>query len=74
MACDDCGKTTYRKEVGVGYVFRYDTINNISYPVEGSTVTVESFYETYGLYGKKYSPSAEKTYTEVFDSIYRHTL
>ena len=51
-ACgDDCSKT-YRPEIGVGYVFMYDTINNIAYPVEVAKVTVKNIYKTFGLLGK----------------------
>ena len=51
QACDDCGKTTYRKEVGVGYVFMYDTNKNISYPVEGAKVSVQNIYSEQGFKG-----------------------
>ena len=47
-ACDKCEKT-YRTEIGVGYVFMYDTINNTSSPVEGAKIFVRSEYVTFGL-------------------------
>jgi len=53
-ACDsnNCGKTTYRPEVGVGYVFRYDADGNALHPIEGATITVKSIYTTPGMFGK----------------------
>ena len=61
---DDCGKTTYRPEVGVGYVFMYDTSNNTSYPIVGAAVTVDNIYWTPGLYGANYSAAKENFYTD----------
>ena len=53
-ACDsnNCRKTTYRPEVGVGFVFMYDAEGNVLHPVAGATVTVKSIYSTPGLFGK----------------------
>jgi hypothetical protein len=71
QACgDDCGKTTYRKELGIGYVFMYDTSNNVSYPVEGVTVIVDNIYDTPGLFGKNHSV-AEESYTTDAEGRYQ---
>ena len=71
VACgDNCGKTTYRPEVGVGFVFRYDTINNTSYPVAGATVIVENVYWTPGMYGADLT-LAEESYTTDAEGRYQ---
>jgi hypothetical protein len=64
-ACDECGKTTYRPELGIGYVFMYDTNNDISFPVAGATVIVENMYWTQGLFGKTRSVAEESYITDV---------
>ena len=66
---DDC-KTTYLPEVGIGYVFMYDTTNNTSYPVEGAKVTVDNIYRSYGLSGKIIS-LAINTYTTNAEGLYQ---
>ena len=55
-ACSGCEEPcdrnpTYRKEVGVGYVFAYDS-EGVLHPVEEATVTVDNVYRTPGLFGK----------------------
>ena len=69
QACDNC-ETTYRKEIGVGYVFIYDTSNNISYPVVGAKVIVENMYNTSGLFGKT-QIVAEQSYITDADGLYQ---
>jgi len=71
VACgDNCSKTTYRPEVGVGFVFRYDTINNTSYPVAGAKITVESKYWEPGMYGADLTV-AEETFTTNAEGRYQ---
>ncbi len=65
-----CGKTTYRKEIGVGYVFMYDTINNTSYPVAGAKIIVSNKYSESGLFGKKIYV-AEESYTTDAEGYYQ---
>jgi len=66
MACgDNCGKTTYRPEVGVGFVFMYDADGNASYPVAGAKITVESIYKSGGgLFGKTWIVAEESFTTD----------
>ena len=66
---DDC-KTTYRPEVGIGFVFMYDTNNNTSYPVEGAKITVKNIYKTFGLLGKTID-LATNTYTTDTEGKYQ---
>jgi len=57
--CDECaGLPTYRKEVGVGYVFKDDS------PVEGAIITVKSIYSTSGLFGKTWIVAEESFITD----------
>ena len=63
IACgDNCGKTTYRPEIGVGYVFQ-ETDSGF-YPVAGATVTVQSIYMTGGMFGKFKELPAESFITD----------
>jgi hypothetical protein len=64
VACDECGKTTYRPEIGVGYVFMYDADGNVLHPVAGTTVTVNSIYSTSGLAGKTWIVAEESFITD----------
>ena len=57
--CDECaGLPTYRKEVGVGYVFKDDS------PVEGARITVKSIYNTSGLFGKTWVVAEESYFSD----------
>jgi len=60
MACDDCGKTTYRKEIGVGYVFQ-ETDSGLV-PVKGAKITLKNVYTELGLKGK-YIIVVQESYT-----------
>ena len=67
VACDDCGcsdSITYRPEIGVGYVFMYDSEGNVLHPVEGAKVTVKSIYETPGMFGKFWEVAEESCVTD----------
>ena len=69
MACgDNCGKTTYRPEVGVGYVFKETDSGLI--PVAGATVTVSNMYREFGLFGKSWVIS-EESYTTDTEGRYQ---
>jgi len=60
VACgNNCGKTTYRPEVGVGYVFMYDAEGNVLHPVEGATIIVANRYWTPGMFGKSFTVTEE---------------
>ena len=65
-ACDsdNCGKTTYRPEIGVGYVFMYDAEGNVLHPVAGATVIVDNLYWTPGMYGADLSVAKESYITD----------
>ena len=63
MACgDNCRKTTYRPEIGVGYVFK-ETDSGVV-PVAGATVIVKSRYWTSGMYGKNFTVTEESFITD----------
>ncbi|MCL2311723.1 MAG: carboxypeptidase-like regulatory domain-containing protein [Firmicutes bacterium] len=66
MACgDNCGKTTYRPEVGVGFVFMYDADGNALHPVAYAKVTVESkWWSGGGLFGKTWIVAEESFITD----------
>ena len=60
---EQCDKNpTYRPEVGIGYVFRYDSTG--CYPVAGARITVDNKYWTHGMYGADYSVGKEYFYTD----------
>jgi len=64
MACgNNCGKTTYRPEIGIGYVFK-ETDSGLV-PVAGATVTVYSVYREFGLFGKDWIVAEESFITDV---------
>ena len=67
---EKCVPTTYRPEIGIGYVFMYDTSNNVSYPVANASITVENLYWTPGMYGKNCSV-AEEFYRTDADGRYQ---
>ena len=60
---EKCVPTTYRPEIGIGYVFMYDSINNISYPVEGAVVIMENWDWKPGMYSKRTLVSEERYIT-----------
>ena len=68
VACDNC-ETTYRKEVGVGYVFRYDSTG--CYPVAGAKITVEHIHWDVSLKGNKTKTVASATYTTNAEGQYQ---
>ena len=68
MGCDNCGKTTYRPEIGVGFVFK-ETDSGLV-PVAGATVTVSNIYQEFGLFGKKWIV-AEESYNTDIDGRYQ---
>jgi len=71
MACgDNCGKTTYRPEIGVGFVFMYDSEGNALHPVAGAKVTVESTWWEPGMYGADLTV-AEETFTTNAEGRYQ---
>jgi hypothetical protein len=69
QACDNCN-TKYRPEIGIGYVFMYDTNNNISYPVKGAKITVSNSYRAGGLKGT-YKRVAFETYATDAEGRYQ---
>jgi len=61
VACgDNCGKTTYRPEVGVGFVFQESDSGLI--PVAGAKVTVQSIWWSGGGLGGKTWIVAEESF------------
>jgi len=67
-ACSGCEEPcdrnpTYRKEVGVGYVFAYDS-EGVLHPVEGANITVENKKWTPGMFGSNFSVGKEHFYTD----------
>ena len=71
MACgDNCSKTTYRPEIGVGFVFMYDSAGNALHPVAGAKVTVKSRYWESGKGGASITVS-EESYTTNAEGRYQ---
>jgi len=69
MACgDNCEKTTYRPEVGVGFVFKETDSGLI--PVKGAKITVENRYWTPGMYGASLTV-VEESYTTNAEGRYQ---
>ena len=63
MSCkEDYDAKTYYKVAGTGYVFMYDAVGNIMYPVQGAEIIVTACLEgTPGLFGT--ASSVKETYS-----------
>jgi len=70
VACgDNCGKTTYRPEIGVGYVFK-ETDSGLV-PVKGAKITVNHIHWDVSLKGNKTKTVASATYTTNAEGQYQ---